>query len=56
MEYVRDVLYFTPTMHDDLIILATTRSPHADFTVDKHLIGYSTIQFMQHGRRATGLR
>lgn len=36
-------------MRDDLIILATTRNPHCAFTIDKHLVGYSTIQYMESG-------
>jgi hypothetical protein len=36
-------------MHDDLVVLATTHSPDCNILVDKHLLGYSTIQYMEHG-------
>jgi AraC-like DNA-binding protein len=36
-------------MHDDLVILATTRMPECNIRINKHLIGYSTIQFMERG-------
>lgn len=38
-------------MHDDLIFLATTRTPQSRVCVDKYLVGYFTMQFMSdsHG-------
>lgn len=37
------------TMHDDLVILATTCNPNTNIVIDKHLVGYSTLQFMEYG-------
>jgi AraC-like DNA-binding protein len=35
--------------HPAITFLATTREPHCDITIDKSLMGYSTIQFMSAG-------
>jgi AraC-like DNA-binding protein len=36
-------------MHDDLIFLASSHIPATNQLIDKHLIGYATMQYMQHG-------
>jgi AraC-like DNA-binding protein len=38
-----------PIVVDDLTFLATTRQPHCAFRLDKHLIGYYTLQFITDG-------
>jgi AraC-like DNA-binding protein len=36
-------------MNDDLIILAASSSPYSTHLLDKHLDGYATVQYMEHG-------
>lgn len=36
-------------MHDDLVFLASSHVPQCRGVLDKYLIGYSTIQFMEEG-------
>ena len=34
---------------DDLVFLATSRTPHCTLRLDKHVVGYYTMQFMDEG-------
>lgn len=46
MPFATDVLYFAKLMRDDLILLASSNMSHNRGGTDKHLNGYSTIQFV----------